>query len=271
MTETIVRAHAESREVPGSLDLTRIFVEALADLRARSDQRATHLTAKAFDYLRGKIEGAALAKRSFKELCAKGCEAQELLWLLAACSEGPTPEPDRVSLIMGSNPRQLAAIVKEFRACAARIDSMNSAIVGQIFSAANLHLPYRLPEELRDFATLADFVARLRWETYWTVAKKQLVYYVKQKTGHYYDKWVAELVATATDRYYYDQKAHSEWRRRNPTLTHRLPLPRNESVRLAWTARLLVRTIYLACISSLLVKLSHREESAPIKPPSKRP
>ena len=270
MTETGVRTHAESREASGSLDLTRIFVEALADLRARSDQRATQLTEKAFDCLRGKMDGAALAKRSFKELCARGCEAQELLWLLAACSEGPEPEPNRVSLIMGSDPRQLAAIVKEFRACAARIDSINSAIVGQIFSAANLRLPFRMPEELRDFATLADFVARLRWETYWTVAKKQLVYYVKKKTGHHRDKWVAELVATATDYYYYDQKAHSEWRR-NPALTLRLPLPRNESVRLAWTARLLVRTIYFACISALLVKLSHRAGSAPIKPPSKRP
>ena len=59
MTETGVRTHAESREASGSLDLTRIFVEALADLRARSDQRAAQLTQKAFDCLRGKMDGAA--------------------------------------------------------------------------------------------------------------------------------------------------------------------------------------------------------------------
>ena len=43
-----IRAHAGSREVPGSLDLTRIFVEALADWRARSDQRESwrHLLMK---------------------------------------------------------------------------------------------------------------------------------------------------------------------------------------------------------------------------------
>jgi hypothetical protein len=260
----------ESREVPGSLDLTQIFVEALADVRSRSEQRATDLATKALDYLRREIEGAAMAKRSFEELCAKGCDAQDLLWLLAACSGSPSPEPDRVSLIMGSNTRQLKAIVKEFRQCAARIDSINSAIVGQIFSAAKLRLPYRLPAELREFATLADFVARLNWNTYWTVAKKQLIYYVKQKTGQYHDKRVAEFVATVTDRDYYDQKTHSKWREDNLTSASRLPLPQSESVGFGWMARVLVRTIYLACIFALLVKLSHRERSAPSKSPTNR-
>jgi len=269
MMDTSSRTDAESsREEPDSLDLASIFEEALAEARSRSDQRATDLTAKAFDYLRREIKRNA-AENSFEKL-TKGCEPQELLWLLAACSEDPEPEPDRVSLIMGSNSRQLKAIVKEFRECAARIDSINSAIVGQIFSAANIPLPHQLPTGLREFAALTEFVAPLQWQTYWTVAKKQLIYYVKQKTKHYHDKWVAELIATATDRDDYDPKTHSEWRRRNLALTNRLPLPRHASVKFALMARLLIKTIYSACISAALVKLSHREGSAPSKPLTKR-
>jgi len=270
MMDKSVRAEAESTEESGSLDLTSIFMEALAEVRSRSDPRATELTTKAFDYLRREIERADFAKESFDKLCAKQCEPQELLWLLAACAAGPAPEPDRVSLIMGSDSRKLKAIVQKFRQCATQIDSINSAIVGQIFNAARLQLPYRLPVELREFAALADFVAPLRWDTYWTVAKKQLIHYVKQKTGHYHDKLVAELIAATTDRHYYDQKAHSRWRLENRTRMNRLPLPRNESFRSVWMARLLVKTIYLACIYAALVKLSQLEGSAPSTPLTKR-
>ena len=229
--DTSGQADAESREESGSLNLAAIFDEALAEVRSRSDPRIIELTTAAFDYLRGEIRRNA-AEDSFKKL-TKGCEPQELLWLLTACSVNPEPEPDRVSLIMGSDRRQLKAIVQEFRECAARIDSINSAIVGQIFRTVNLPLPYELPTGLREFAALTEFVAPLRWETYLTVAKKQLIHYVKQKTGSYHDKWVAELIATATDRDDYDPKTHSEWRRRNLALTNRLPLPRHVSVGLA--------------------------------------
>jgi len=129
---------------------------------------------------------------------------------------------------------------------------------------------YRLPVELREFAALADFVAPLRWDTYLTVAKKQLIHYVKQKTGHYHDKLVAELIATATDRDDYDPKTHGEWRRRNLALANRLPLPRHASVSLALMARSLIKTIYSACIYALLVKLPQREASVPSKPFPKR-
>ena len=270
LAEKSIRADAATSEESGSLDLTSIFMEALAEVRSRSDPRATELTTKAFDYLRREIERADFAKESFGKLCAKGCEAEELLWLLASCAEGPAPEPDRVSLIMGSDNRQLTAIEQEFRECAALIDSINSAIVGQIFSAANLPLPYQLPTGLREFAALTEFVAPVRWQTYLTVAKKQLIHYVKQRTRHHNDKWVAELIATATDRDDYDPKTHAEWRRNNRTPKNRLPLPRNESVRVARMARLLVKTIYSACICALLVKLSHREGSAPAEPLTKR-
>jgi len=265
-----VRADAETSEESGSLDLTSIFMEALAEVRSRSDPRATELTTKAFDYLRREIECAAFAKESFDKLCAKQCEPQELLWLLAACSVDPEPEPDRVSLIMGSNSRELKPIEQEFRECAALIDSINSAIVGQIFTAANLPLPYQLPTGLREFAALTEFVAPVRLQTYLTVAKKQLIHYVKQKTRHDYDKWVAELIATATDRDDYDPKTHGEWRRRNLALANRLPLPRHASVRLALMARFLIKTIYSACIYALLVKLPQREASVPSKPLTKR-
>src|SRR5258707_10790295 len=130
MMDKSVRAEAESREESGSLDLTSIFVEALAEVRSRSDPRAIEHTTKAFEYIRREIRNN-VAEDSFEKL-TKGCEPQELLWLLAACSVDP--EPDRVSLIMGSNSRQLKAILQGFRECAARIDSLNSAIVGQIFS-----------------------------------------------------------------------------------------------------------------------------------------
>ena len=272
MMDTSSRTDAESsREEPDSLDLTSIFVEALAEVRSRSDQRATDLTTKAFDYLRGEIKSTA-AEDSFKKLTklTKGCEPQELLWLLAACSVDPEPEPDRVSLIMGSNSRELKPIEQEFRECAALIDSINSAIVGQIFTAANLPLPYQLPTGLREFAALTEFVAPVRLQTYLTVAKKQLIHYVKQKTRHDYDKWVAELIATATDRDDYDPKTHGEWRRRNLALANRLPLPRHASVRLALMARFLIKTIYSACIYALLVKLPQREASVPSKPLTKR-
>ena len=269
MMDTSVRADTESRKESGSLDLTSIFMEALAEVRSRSDPRATELTTKAFDCLRREIKDA-VANDSFEKLCAEKCEAQELLWLLAACSVGPGPEPERLSLIMGSNSRKLKAFGKKFRECAARIDSINSAIVGQIFRTAKLRLPFRLPVELREFAALTEFVAPLQWQTYLTVAKKQLIYYVKQKTGHYHDEWVAELIAAAEDRDDYDPKTHGEWRRNNGTRTSRLPLPRHASVGLALMARLLIKTIYSACIYALLVTLSHREGSAPSKPLTKR-
>jgi len=138
MMDTSVRADAESGEESGSLDLPSIFVEALAEVGSRSDRRATELTTKAFDYLRREIK-RNVAENSFKEL-TKGREPQELLWLLVACSVEPEPEPDRVSLIMGSDSRKLKAIVQKFRECAAQIDSINSAIVGQIFRTARLQL-----------------------------------------------------------------------------------------------------------------------------------
>lgn len=264
-----VRTYAESREESGSLDLASIFVEALAEARSPSDQKARDVIAKAFDYLSRRIQKDAFANDSFKKLSENGCEAQELLWLLAACSEGPSAEPNRVSLIMGSDSRKLKAIVRKFRGCAAQIEAINSARVGLIFNRANLPLPYMLPVGLRQFAALADFIAQLRWETYWTVAKKQLIHYVKQKTGHYHDKLVAQLIATATDRHYYDQKDHSRWRLANRTAMDRLPLPRTESVSLAGMARPVVRTTYSMCIYALLLKLSDRGESAPPKPLTK--
>ena len=79
MMDTSVRADTESRKESGSLDLTNIFMEALAEVRSRSDPRATELTTKAFDYLRREIERANFAKESFDKLCAKQCEPQELL------------------------------------------------------------------------------------------------------------------------------------------------------------------------------------------------
>ena len=109
---------------------------------------------------------------------------------------------------MGSDSRKLKAIARRFRECAAQIDSISSAIVGQIFRKADIPLPYQLPTGLREFAALTEFIAPLQWQTYWTVAKKQLIHYVKQKTGHYNDEWVAELIATATDRDDYDPKTH---------------------------------------------------------------
>ncbi len=266
--DTSSRTDAESRGMPGSLDLTSIFVEALAEVRSRSDPRATELATKAFDYLRREIKSNA-AVDSFKEL-TKGREPEELLWLLVACSAEPEPEPDRVSLIMGSDSRKLKAIVQKFRECAAQIDSINSAIVGQIFRKADIPLPYQLPTGLREFAALTEFIAPLQWQTYWTVAKKQLIHYVKQKTGRYNDEWVAELIATATDRDDYDPKTHSEWRRRNLASANRLPLPRHASVGFALMARLLIKTIYSACIYALLVTLSRREGSVPSKPFIKR-
>jgi hypothetical protein len=266
LEQASVRADAESKEESGSLDLTSIFVEALAEVRSRSDPRATALMTRALGYLRREIERAAFAKDSFGKLCAKECEAEELLWLLSSCAEGPAPEADRVSLIMGSDNRELKGIEQKFRECAALIDSINSAIAGQIFSAAHFCLPYRLPAELREFAALMEFLAPVRWQTYVTVAKKQLIHYVKQKTRHYHDKWVAELIATVTDRDDYDPKTHGEWRWKNRTSTNLLPLPPTESLRFALMARLLIKTIYSACIYAALVKLSHREGSAPSKP-----
>src|SRR4029077_7440844 len=125
--DTRVRAAAETGEESDFLDLTRIFEEALAEVRSGSDPRITELRTKALDYLRREIERAAFAKESFDKLCAKQCEPQELLWLLAACSEGPSPEPTRLSLMMGFDSRKLKAIEQKFRKCAALVEAINSA------------------------------------------------------------------------------------------------------------------------------------------------
>jgi len=238
-----------------TLDLGGIFLRAAADLRSDSEVRP--IADKALEYLRREIEGNHTAARYFNELCSESCDAQELLWLLAACSEDP--EPDRVDGIMGFDARQLEAIVKGFCKCAGQIEQINSAPVGKIFTVADVRSVSRLPAELRDFATLVEFVAGLRWRTYWTVAKKRLIQYVKQRTGHYYDKRVAELIATAADRDDYDQKAHAEWRGRNFPRNDFLELPPTSSAGFVHRVAPLVKKVFVMCLYALLVKLSRRD------------
>jgi hypothetical protein len=238
-----------------SLHLGGIFLRAAADLR--SDPKARPIAEKAWEYLRREIKENDRATRYFESLCSEGCDAQELLWLMAACSENP--EPDRVDKFMGFNARQLKAIVQGFCGSADRIEQINSALVGKIFKVADVRSPSRLPAELRDFATLVEFVAGLRWRAYWAVAKKRLIQYVHQRTGHYYDRRVAELIATASDCDDYAENAHREWRRRNLRRNDYLKLPRTSSAGFVRRAGPLVKKVFVMCLYVLLVRLSHRK------------
>ncbi|MFY9585276.1 MAG: hypothetical protein WAR21_12380 [Candidatus Acidiferrales bacterium] len=234
------------------LNLDKIL--ARADRKLRIDPRTTPYVPMALARLDREIQEDGAIRRCLEKLCSAGCNRQELLWLLATCSEEPTPEPDRLVQLLGLDHRQLRATVKGLREWAHRIERINQAPLAAVLQVAGIREVFDVPPLLRKYAALLEFLADVTWRTYWTVAKKSLIFYVKKRTKHYHDKMVAELLATATTRDNYSENLHRAWRRRNinPAL-RRLPSPG-----LRYSAERFLERLFLMCGSHLIIKLSGR-------------
>lgn len=236
------------------VDLDKVFDSSHRKLR--KDPRYPELSKKALDYLMKEIRAYGDAARFLKNLCTAGCGEQELLRLLAACSENPDPE--RVAWMLGLDDRRLRAAVKSFSKCAGRIDQINQRPARLLFKESAINFPFRIPELLRNYGALLIFVADLRWRIYWRAAKRRLISYVQARTGQFHDKWVAELIAVAAQLENYDDRAHREWRHRNvePVVPLKLPL----ATGLDGLAKRLLETVFFMCEYVLLVQLIKRTE-----------
>jgi hypothetical protein len=270
-----------------SVDLDRAFVRALADVR--SSRKENPQVKHALDWLRdafsvqsepeGKAElrhgrPAKSATRRiehatqpvvgmyFRELCDHGCDSEDLLWLIASCSEDPAPDPNRLIEVMGFDARQLQAAFEAIEKCARHIDGLNSRPVADAFKVASISLLAQLPAGLRGLVALLKPIAHFNWETYRIIAKRQLIRYVREKTGEYYDKKVSELIAVATDRADYDERAHYEFRRRNMGRKKSEALPGISSVWPALAAARIIDGLFQLCIAAALIKLSRRDQAS---------
>ncbi len=222
--------------------------------RLRKDPRYPRLSKNALDRLNTEIQNNRYAAGFFEDLRTAGCDSQELLRLLAACSEDP--EPERITGVLGLDHRRLSAAVKSFSKCALQIEQVNQSPAKAIFDEAAIKYPFQIPESLRNYGALLMFVAELRWRLYWSAAKRRLIFYVVAHTHHFRDKWVAELIATAVQSEKYDERAHSEWRRRN--VKPEIPYTLCPEIDPGGVTKGLLETIFFMCEYALLKKLSFR-------------
>lgn len=193
------------------VDLSEIFLR--VERRLHENQNTRAMVHAGLGQLRAMIKKNRVADNSFIELCSGGCKEAQLVWILATCSDEPTPE--RVDQLLGVNDRQLKALVKSLRKEAGRVDKINDQKVRVLLKDAGLTHPFLLPSRMRDYAELLELLARLRWTVYWTAAKVRLVAYVRERTNQFHDAEVAEILATLLNRQDYTEKAHAAWRRRH--------------------------------------------------------
>jgi hypothetical protein len=230
--------------------LSEAFNRAEAELRA--DAGAKLMMVNALEILRRRIVSDGYTSKCFKELVTAGCDAHELLWRLAVCSEDP--DPDSTDELTGFDNRQLNAFVEQLHKSAKRISEIGEAKVSKIFEVAGISDLWSLPVSMADFGTLLIFVGQLRWRTYWVIAKNRLIDYVFQVVGHYRDKQVAELIAAVTSNAGYTEHVHREWRRRNRSEV--LPKKRHTASNpLSRKAEMMVQSVFKMCEWALFKKL----------------
>src|SRR4030095_12441619 len=127
--------------------LSEAFNRAEAELRA--DAGAKLMMVNALEILRRRIVSDGYTSKCFKELVTAGCDAHELLWRLAVCSEDP--DPDSTDELTGFDNRQLNAFVEQLHKSAKRISEIGEAKVSKIFEVAGISDLWSLPVSMSDF------------------------------------------------------------------------------------------------------------------------
>ncbi len=226
-----------------SLNLNEIL--SAADAQTRAARRTQPIVDKALQRLEEVIQQGE-AKNSLAFLCERGCNREELIWLLATCSWDATHE--RVDQITELDDRKLKAALKRFAKCAGEVERLSRrSAVQKLLTKSSVTRPFQIPQDLRDFGALLEFISGLRAQIYRILARNRLIRYVKSSTGQFWDKPLAELIATVSNRDNYDEKAHRQWRFRNYGRTVELQLPAAASPALRKRAKRITAWVFFVC------------------------
>jgi hypothetical protein len=144
----------------------------LAEEIVRRDRRP--IIAEALQVVRWRISEVGYTQGCFNDLVTAGCDADELLWRVAMCSEGPPPSGDVVGEICGLEARELRSVPAQWSKVANQIQKIGAAPVGTLFEVAGVRDLSALPQALRNLGSLLALAGRLRWRTYWVIAKNRL-------------------------------------------------------------------------------------------------
>jgi hypothetical protein len=227
---------------PRSLNLDEILSAADAQTR---EVRTRPIVVQALQRLEEVIQQGE-GRNSLAFLCERGCEREELIWLLATCSWDASHE--RVDQITELDDRKLKAALKRFAKCAGEVEQLSHrSAVQKLLTKSGVTRPFQIPQDLRDFGALLEFISDLRAHIYWVLARNRLIRYVNSCTGQFWDKPVAELIATVSNRDNYDEKAHRQWRFRNYGRAVELQLPAGASPALRNRAKRITMWVFLVC------------------------
>jgi hypothetical protein len=148
----------------------------------------------------------------FHKLCKAGCHHTDLLYLLGTCENRGVQSTVKLT---GYDSEELTIKLKMIRECAQTLEEINTREFG-LFIKDRRHFKQhdRLAVTLRQYAGLVDHAARHlggKTDFYLHVAKGRLIHYVREKTGAYHDKEVAETLAAVLDSAY-SESDHRGWR-----------------------------------------------------------
>ena len=152
------------------------------------------------------------AMGSFQDLCKAGCDHTDLLYLLGTCENRGVQSTVKLT---GYDSEELTIKLKMIRECARTLEEINKRELGLIIQDTRHFKKHdRLPVVLHEYAGLVEHAARHlggKTDFYLHVAKGRLIHYVREKTGAYHDKEVAETLAAVLDSAY-SESDHRGWR-----------------------------------------------------------